>query len=663
GGGIIITVTRSGSNAFHGNLFEFLRNNAMDARSYFAAGTSHLVRNQFGGSLGGPILIPKIYNGKNRTFFFVDTEALRQRAAGQPPQYIVPTAALRSGAFPGTITDPTTRQPFPGNAIPQSRLNPISLKLQEFFPPPNNAGVQNFIYNAVPSTSTDTNTSVVRIDQQLTGRDNLYGRYTYSHARILVPPTLPTGVSSKYDDNQAQGASVAEIHTFGPRVVNEFRVGWQRRSFAENSQLANKRDILSELGVTGIVNDPLYWQFPGLTIAGFSSLGDTSVSVQSDDVYQFLDSLTLNIGKHTFRMGGDVRWYPHSVQGGPFGTVSWSFGAPAFTGNAYADFLLGLPQQTTAFLPVQNYSPHFRTESVKYFAGFIQDDWKVTPNLTLNLGLRYEIETPIRVEENAFTGIDTRTGTLLIPKSLESTIGPFYQNVRQGTPVRFVDVNTPYDTDKNNFAPRVGFAYRPRGLKNTVIRAGAGVFYAAPPWQSFSIDQFPPYNVRPAYSSNPTTPTLSMQPAGAGFGSIATAPIAIFPFASRDIPLGYNQQWSFEIQQGLSSNWLAALTYRGSSGHHNPRLNQGNLATPGPGSVQDRLPFPWFSRIQYLQPTGNSSYEGLSLQLEKRFSGSSQLLLSYTFSKTIDDAASTNLVVLVSDPKGRQFLEKGLSDL
>src|SRR5581483_5896543 len=419
---------------------------------------------------------------------------------------------------------------------------------------------------------TDTNTSVVRIDQQLTGRDNLYGRYTYSHARILVPPTLPTGVSSKYDDNQAQGASVAEIHTFGPRVVNEFRVGWQRRSFAENSQLANKRDILSELGVTGIVNDPLYWQFPGLTIAGFSSLGDTSVSVQSDDVYQFLDSLTLNIGKHTFRMGGDVRWYPHSVQGGPFGTVSWSFGAPAFTGNAYADFLLGLPQQTTAFLPV-------------------------------------------------------------------------------------------HDTDKNNFAPRVGFAYRPRGLKNTVIRAGAGVFYAAPPWQSFSIDQFPPYNVRPAYSSNPTTPTLSMQPAGAGFGSIATAPIAIFPFASRDIPLGYNQQWSFEIQQGLSSNWLAALTYRGSSGHHNPRLNQGNLATPGPGSVQDRLPFPWFSRIQYLQPTGNSSYEGLSLQLEKRFSGSSQLLLSYTFSKTIDDAASTNLVVLVSDPKGRQFLEKGLSDL
>ena len=486
-------------------------------------------------------------------------------------------------------------------------MNPISLKLQEFYPLPNSASVQNYIYNGVPSTSTDTNTSVVRIDQQLSSRDSVYGRYTHSHARILVPAALPTGVSSRYDDNLAQGASLAEIHSFGPRVVNEFRVGWQRRAFAENSQLAFKRNILSELGVTGIVNDPLYWQVPGPSIAGFSSLGDTSVSVQSDDVFQFLDSLTLNAGKHTLRMGGDVRWYPHSVQGGPFGTASWSFGAPAFTGNAYADFLLGLPQQTSAFLPVQDYSPHFRTESVKYFAGFLQDDWKLTPNLTFNLGLRYELETPIRVEGDAFTGIDTRTGTLLIPQSLQSTIGPFYQNIRTSTPVRFVDVNSPYDADRNNFAPRVGIAYRPASLKNTVIRVGAGLFYAAPPWQSFSIDQFPPFNVRPAYSSNPSVPTLGMQPAGTGFGSIATAPIAIFPFVSRDIPIGYNQQWSFEIQQGLTSNWIAVITYSGSSGHHLPRLNQGNLAAPGPGSVQDRLPFPWFSRIQYLQPTGNSS--------------------------------------------------------
>src|SRR5262249_10129552 len=151
------------------------------------------------------------------------------------------------------------------------------------------------------------------------------------------------------------------------------------------------------------------------------------------------------------------------------------------------------------------------------------------------------------------------------------------------------------------------------------IRTGFGVFYASPPWESFSIDQFPPFNLRPIFTSNPTTPTLTMQPAGTGFGSIATAPVAIFPFASRDIPDGYNEQWFLELQQGLAKNWMTAVTYTGSSGHHIPRLNQGDVTTPGPAAVQARLPFPWFSRIQYLQPTGNSSYEGVSFRVERRF--------------------------------------------
>ena len=170
-----------------------------------------------------------------------------------------------------------------------------------------------------------------------------------------------------------------------------------------------------------------------------------------------------------------------------------------------------------------------------------------------------------------------------------------------------------------------------------MLRVGAGVFYASPPWQSFSIDQFPPFNVRPAYSSNPTTPTLGMQPAAGGFGSIATAPIAIFPFASRDIPLGYNQQWSFEIQQGLSQNWMTAISYVGIERTPRSEFEPREPRYSGPRSGTGPPAVPWFSRIQYLQTTGNASYEGVSFRIEKRFSGTSGILVTYTFSKTIDD--------------------------
>src|SRR5262249_24115144 len=157
----------------------------------------------------------------------------------------------------------TTGQQFPSNTIPQSRMNPISLKLQEFYPLPNNSSVQNYINYGIGSTAIDTKASVVRIDQIVSSRDNILGRYAWSKATITTPASLPTGVGSRFDDNKAQGLSIAEIHTFSPRVVNEFRFGWQRRNFASNSQLAFQRDILSEIGVTGVVNDPLYWQFPG----------------------------------------------------------------------------------------------------------------------------------------------------------------------------------------------------------------------------------------------------------------------------------------------------------------------------------------------------------------------------------------------------------------
>jgi hypothetical protein len=658
GGAIISAVTRAGTNQLHGNLFEFLRNNAMDARSYFADRTSHLVRNQFGGSLGGPVYLPGLYNGRDKTFFFANVDFTRQRSAGAPPQAIVPMPAMRGGAFVTTITDPATGQPFPNNTIPTARMNSLSLKLQELFPLPNRTSVQNFIYNDVASTRSDADYYVARVDHLISDRDNLYVRYAFSKPTILRPPRFPSGVGSEAVNNKAQGASLAEVHTFGPRAVNEFRFGWQRREFSDNSQLAFTRNVLSELGVTGVATDPLVWSYPSLSIAGFTTLNDPAAIIQDNDVFQFSDLVTIQAGRHSFQIGGDLRWMPHSRQALLPSIASWSFGAPAFTGQAYADFLLGLPRSTGGLL-----SPHIRSESVKYFSGYIQDDWKVSANLTLNLGLRYELETPIRVADKVFSGIDLQTGTLLIPRELEPVAGPFYRDVKTDTPVRFVDVDSPYDIDKNNFAPRIGLAYRPWRLTDTVLRAGFGVFYVSPPWQSFSIDELAPFNIRPVFNSDPTVPTLDMRPIPGGLGDLARAPLTIFPFGNRDILLGYNQQWMFEIQQGLSANWVAAVAYTGSSGHHMPRLTQGNLGTPGPGQVQNRLRFPWFARIQYLEPAGNSSYQGVSFRVERRFAGGSGLSANYTYSKTIDDAASTNLVVHVSDPLGRRFLEKALSDL
>jgi hypothetical protein len=660
---IINTTIKGGTNDLHLALYEFLRNRNLDSIDFFTnrAGGSKpaFSQNNFGTAVGGPVVIPG-YNGKNRTFWFFNYEGFRQRQAGTA-YGTYPSAAQMAGNLAddstGTgilpansplcvanpkafkchdVIDPLSGQPFQGNIIPASRLDPIVQKQIPYQLRPNfavPANQPNFpTYNTIgfPKRINDWDQYNTRIDHHFSASDVLYGTFSNSDETLISPALRPLGGDVFPQTDRLWTATYNRIIT--PTMVNEFRFGYNRSLTYRTAETSNTKNYAADVfGLKNTSPNPFDWGVPNFNPTGFSGVGSLSEAIGATDTnIQFTDNFSWNTRRHNIRMGFAIARQLYDQITDFAGNPSFNFDG-RFTGMqgvfGLGDMLLGYPISTTAALG--DSSQQLRTT---FYAPYIQDDWHVTPHLTLNFGIRYEY---------AASPTEQRGKALVFAPDIG-------QVVLAGHGVRGSIV----DPDYNNFAPRFGFAYRPTFTKNTVIRGGFGTYFAT---DNFNEEQFkvigPPFYQSQTLNSNPTTPTLLMSQM---MPSLSANPNT-GPFSfDRHNRTPYINQWSFDIQRSIKQDWMVDLEYDGSTGQKLPQrrnLNIASLDPTGTLTVASRRPFANYSDILLTYNGGWSSYQAMTAKLEKRFSGGFYLLTSYTWSKALDLGSTDDFTTLSRDFK------------
>jgi len=654
--GVITLATRSGSNTLHGGVFEYMRNEAFDARNFFAAVRPKFRQHQFGGLLGGPIR-------RDRTHYFFTYERTQQ-VTGATVVQTMPTPQQRQGDFSRTldargvaipIYDPATtsgnaRQPFSGNVVPQSRLDPVSLKLLTAWPAPNLpgtiTGANNFSLNSRPFTNRDI--YVGRFDHQFRPADQLMIRYFLARSASGNPgvwgDTRGDASANKTDQNTNNILGTWN-HTLRPTLLNEFRAGLVRRDFF-NQRYGKDEDFAGQAGLRGVSKAG----FPIIAVTGFTGLGGAPYRFSSPLLdYQFQNAINWFRGKHAIKAGVEARLGifnddTDTSSSGNFGFTPLLTALPnvANTGNAFATFLLGEANSASILKP-----DAVRSRS-EYWGVYLQDDWRVSNNLTVNLGLRWEGTTPRREDKNRFNSFETRT------------INPV-----SNTPgvVTFAGVGaTPrkaWDFDGNNYGPRAGLAWKI--VDKTVIRAGGGVIYGAAVNSivgtaaslGFSTN-FALNATQPGFTSAlrlrdgfPALARPSLDQLGAGFGAVAPsrAPNTAVTFFERSRPTPVSFQSNFSVQQELAKSFLVEAGYIGNLSHHltapDMAINQVPFDRLGPGDAQSRRPFPQFSNVSVINPpVGNSAYHAGFVKGERRFHSGLSVLAHYTYAKFLDDVES-----------------------
>lgn len=604
--------TKSGSNEFHGSVYEFLRNNDLDARQFRDTSIPPFQQNQFGGTFGGPIR-------KNRTFFFFNYEGFR-RSQGNTLIGTLPSAMLLSGDFSGLppIHDPQTGKPFPGNVIPSSSFSALTNRILPFLPRLATGGANNF--QRTPSTTQDWNQATVRVDHRLSSKDDLFARYSFFTSLQSFTPGLiiQTGTTSK---DAPQNGSLQWTHSFSPSLLNEFRFGFDRTNMLTVQEGAFTKNILQ---FQNMLNSPINFGLPTVNLGPFGGFG-TVPNIPAEfgsNTYQYEDSLTWVHGRHTMKFGGGFRnvQVPHDPTFFSRGIFVF---AGAATGNPVADFLLGFP-----FVSIGGGTPKGVSAflSFHHYEWFVQDDWKVSPSLTFNLGMRYE---RIGVNTDRFRGrltvFDEKTGQE-VPASQQAQLGLI-------------------NPDNNDFGPRFGFAWQPFHTSSTVVRGGYGVYYdvKAINERNFSLGAELKFQqivdiallagMPPAVSWDNLWPPLT---GGASLGTLSDDPRARTP---------YVQQYSFGIERSLAHDMIVEVDYVGSVGRKlNLRvdINQATLPTVLGQPLQSRRPYPSFSSVLMSKDLGTSNYNSLQARLEKRFSHNLSFLAAYTYMRSLDTGSSTN---------------------
>lgn len=614
GGGQVNVVTKSGTNQIHGTAYEFFRNAALDARNYFdAPGVNpKYQRNQYGGSLGAPVV-------RNRTFFFGDYQGRRNRE-GITRITNVPTVAERNGDFSASLNPPFNPQsggPFPGGQIPSFFQSPTGAAIAKLFPLPNrNVPGQNFISS--PTLRDREEQFDLRLDHLASAKSEISGRYSFAD-RDLYEPFSGVGYSMLpgYGVNiprRAQNAMLSETHVFTPALLNEVRVAFDRVALHVTQENVT-RNLNAQVGLPVVSQNTRDTGLSFITLTGYSPIGDEGNNPQRGvtNSYELLDHVTWTKGRHLLRFGFDFR----ALQQNAYRDVQ-SRGFLSFSGllvgNPLAELLLGAPT-TTGVARLDN-PQHLRTKS---YNGFIQDTWRLRPDLTLTLGLRYEYNTPPVDAHDRANLFDPASGTL-------TPVGT------RGLPAGG------FEGDHNNFGPRVGFAWSPGGKGHTVVRGGYGVYYdqssLAP---SEGLYFSPPYFDLRVFFPIQNLYNLTLQdpfPNNFPFGLPLSA-TAI----QRNLRTPYMQHWNFTLQRQVGSSRMVEVGYVGSKGTHLYGARDINQPQPS-NAAQYRRPLPQFEDINLLDSRGNSNYQSLQTRFEQRFRAGLTALVSYTWAKSIDEGSS-----------------------
>jgi Carboxypeptidase regulatory-like domain/TonB dependent receptor len=627
GGAVVNAIIKSGSNNFHGGVFEFFRNASLDARDYFEdpdAKKASFKQNQFGGTFGGPVI-------KNKLFLFGDYQGTRIRNPSVSVSKI-PTFKERVGDFSAagepTIYDPSTGLPFPGNKI-TSGIDPISQAFMNLYPAPNGPpGGSNYTISPIEQDTIDQGDG--RIDYVPSEKDKVFLRYSQSGRTDIRPAPLPglanggnssTGIG--YEDTE--GASLGYTRTISPRAVNEIRFGFNHVHIRRGLPVEGTQLPPAELQVPGVPDDP---RVNGLTLfspgGGFRRVGDPrfAPTLLSSEERQITDVLTLVRGGHTIKVGGEVRWSQFNIsqEAAPRGQFTFNGDftknpADGTGGSPLADMLLGLPISASISTVI---GLHNRQHVPSLF---LQDDWKVTSRLTVNLGLRYDYFSPTVELNNRQSNFDYNTGTIIVAG----------QNGASRSLV---------EADKANFAPRIGFAWTPTASGNMVVRGAYGIFYsgqeirtAAPLQLAYNL----PFFYEPQFISDGVTPVITVSQ---GFPTLDPSQAINPGVTSVDSHLHtpYYQTWNLAVQRSLPAAVSLEVAYAGSKGTHLQGVVDPNqVPTPGPGDIQPRRPFPQFGGFTAMTNIASSTYNALQVKAEKRTTHGLYFLSAFTYSKAIND--------------------------
>jgi len=663
-GGVTNMVLKTGGNQLHGTVFEFVRNDVFDARNFFDAGKAELRRNQYGTTFTGPVAIPKVYNGRNKTFFLFSWEAYRE-VDGESQLGVVPSMLERQGNFSqvlgtngqpillknpfvsGSCTASKMTACFAGNIIPPALFSPVAVKLMNFYPLPNVVGPNNFL--AYGHARDVWNDFLFKVDEQMSEKNTL-------SVIVLVRPETSTnpfpssnlGTFPAITNRTGEMYGISEVHIFTPNLINELRAGLTRTKDAEVGGLAGTNWAV-EFGIPGTTTDPSLVDFPTFKLTGYETLGDSASNPIRYTVnnYNYNDVMTWIKGKHTITLGGDVLRVQYYQPNNSNFNGTFTFKG-TYTGDAFADFLLGSPSSTSRRIgAVTNYL--YATD----YGTFIQDDYKILPALTINLGLRYEIEgNPYEKYgqlSNYAPGLQKiiLAGDSAVP-NLNSILaaagltGQFALASDYGLPSSIARTN--YD----NFAPRVGFAWRPFHDNRTVIRSGYGIFYSASRLNPVRTDLAGgfPFSISETFNapSNGASLLTLSNPFPASLAKFSgTTNTSGFQI---NAPTPYLQSWNFTIDRDLGSGVTLEAGYAGSKGTHlsrkydiNQELHYPNLALPNGAFPR---PYPVFGDIEYYFFGSNSSYNAGILTISKRLGPSLFFRANYSFSKSIDDASGEN---------------------
>ncbi|HVY93557.1 MAG TPA: carboxypeptidase regulatory-like domain-containing protein [Bryobacteraceae bacterium] len=637
-------VTRSGSNALHGDAYDFLRNNAFDARNFFAATTEPLHRNQYGATLGGPIR-------KDKDFFFAYYEGQRD-SEGKTQAAIVPTIAERTGDFSG-LTDPATGKPaplinyfagrpYPNNMIPASQLNPIAIKAAQLYPAPN---IGTNVFESTQIGTTDYDQGGFRLDHYFAGgRDQTFLRYSSSSLNNFDPlPISGAGVPGfpVVNDISTNGITISDVHISSPSTLQTFRASFLRNVFKKDQ--ATNHTPGSSLGFGYQPTLALNQGTPYLIVSGYASLGNPITGPQDtwQNNYQGSYSIAMTRGRHNIKLGADLERQQINVLFG-IATNGFFVFAPFPVSDSFGSFLTG---QSVQFF--QGGGQFDRGLRKWVTATYAQDEWRIRPNLTLNYGLRYEVNTPyteIRDRLNAFV---PGTQSKIYPNAPVGLLFPGDPGVPAGiAPVDYTEL-----------MPRVGITWDPTGDGKTAIRAGYGIFYdgfengtggplqaavSALPWtQAYQLPG-PGFNIANPYGGGPTP-----------FGvNTFVAPATILTVESGMKP-PYSQNWNFGIERTIAKDYLLDVRYVGNKGTHLPRFIEDNPTVYTPGANPGNLPRRYstcnaaglcnYGSVGLLADNSSSTYHALQAAFSRQFASGLHFTASYWFSKSLDYISTLNV--------------------